>query len=153
MQKRLVRNRDDQMLGGVCAGIGSYLRIDPTWVRLFFVLLAFGEGVGVWLYLVLWLILPLEGSEEESNFEKNVRSGAQEISERARKLGKEVRSGGGPDQRTAWLIGVGMIVFGVVFLFDNLNPSWFSWFRFHLLWPTLLILAGLVILIRRSGGE
>jgi phage shock protein C len=151
MQKRLVRSRDDQMLGGVCAGIGGYLRIDPTWVRLFFVLLAFGEGVGIWLYLVLWLILPLEGNQESGSFEANVRDSAREITERARTMGKEIRSGEGPDQRTAWLIGVGMIVFGAVFLIDNLSPGWFSWFRFHLLWPSLLILAGLVILIRRSG--
>ncbi|MGD2163809.1 MAG: PspC domain-containing protein [Anaerolineales bacterium] len=150
MQKRLVRSRDDQMLGGVCAGIGDYLRIDPTWVRLFFVLLAFGESVGIWLYLVLWLILPLEGSEKDSSFESNVKNGAQEIAERARSLGTEIRSGSGPGHRTGWLLGAGLIVLGVVFLIDNLNPGWFSWFRFHLLWPSLLILAGLVILIRRN---
>jgi phage shock protein PspC (stress-responsive transcriptional regulator) len=150
MQRRLERSRADQLLGGVCAGIGDYLRIDPAWVRLFFVLLAFGEGIGVWLYLVLWLILPLEGSEKDSSFEKNVRSGAREIAERARNLGTEMRSGSGSDQRTAWLLGMGLIVFGFVFLIDNLNPGWFSWFRFRLLWPSLLILAGLVILIRRT---
>lgn len=138
------------MLGGVCAGMGAYLRIDPTWVRLFFVLLAFAEGIGVWLYLVLWLILPLAGRERENSFEDNVKRGAQEISERARNLGAGIRTGSGPDQRTSLLIGAGLIILGLVFLLDNLNPGWSAWFRFHLLWPTLLILAGVVILVRRN---
>lgn len=150
---KLMRSRTNQMLGGVCAGIGEYLRIDPTWVRLFFTLLAFGEGVGVWLYLALWLILPLEG-RKKSSFENNIRTGVQEITERARALGAEIRTGQhGPDKRSAWLIGTGLIMLGTVFLLDNINPGWFSWFRFHLLWPSLLILAGLVILIRRGGGD
>lgn len=138
------------MLGGVCAGIGDYLRIDPTWVRLFFVLLALGDGVGIWLYLVLWLVIPLEGIKGNPGFEKNVSRGAREIGARARSITHAIRSGGGPDQRTAWLIGVGLIVLGAMFLIDNLTPGWISWFRLHLLWPTLLILAGLVILIRRN---
>lgn len=149
MSKRLVRSRENRMLGGVCAGIGDYLRIDPTWVRLFFVLLVFGEGVGAWLYLALWLLLPLEGQEQGAGFENNVRSGAREISRRARDLGTELRAGDSHDQRTAWFIGAGLIMLGVILLVDNLNPGWFSWFRFHLLWPSLLIMAGLVILVRR----
>jgi phage shock protein PspC (stress-responsive transcriptional regulator) len=146
MHGRLERSRDDQMLGGVCAGIGDYLRVDPIWVRLFFVLLTVGEGVGIWLYLVLWLVIPLEGRGGKASFEKNVSRGAQEIGARARTLGQALRSGGGPDQRTAWLIGVGLIVLGAVFLIDNITPGWISWFRLHLLWPMLLILAGAIIL-------
>lgn len=150
MRKQLMRSTDDQILGGVCAGIGEYLLIDRTWVRLFFVLLAFGQGAGVWLYLVLWLIVPLEGGRAEAGFDENVRTGAEEISDRARMLAEGLRSGGGGDQRLVWMIGGGLIVFGIVILLDDFNPGWFSLFRPRILWPVLLILAGVVILVRRS---
>jgi len=55
----LYRNQNDKMIGGVCSGIGAYLKIDTTLVRVLFVLLAFGAfGTGVVLYIVLWAILP-----------------------------------------------------------------------------------------------
>lgn len=55
----LYRNQNDKMIGGVCSGIGAYLKIDTTLVRVLFVLLAFGGyGTGVVLYIVLWAILP-----------------------------------------------------------------------------------------------
>ncbi|MEY3350161.1 MAG: hypothetical protein RIQ50_272 [Bacteroidota bacterium] len=55
----LYRNQNDKMIGGVCSGIGAYLKIDTTLVRVLFALLAFGAfGTGVVLYIVLWAILP-----------------------------------------------------------------------------------------------
>jgi phage shock protein C len=58
--KRLFRSRTDMMLGGVCGGLAKYLNVDPTVVRLVFVLLLFIGGGGFWIYLVLWLITPVE---------------------------------------------------------------------------------------------
>lgn len=55
---RLYRNDSDKLLGGVCSGIANYLRIDPTIVRLVFALMVFGAGTGVFLYILLWIILP-----------------------------------------------------------------------------------------------
>ena len=46
------------MLGGVCGGLGELLDIDPTIVRLVFVLLALWGGSGALIYLILWLIAP-----------------------------------------------------------------------------------------------
>jgi phage shock protein C len=48
----------DRMLGGVCSGLAAGFRIDPLWVRVGFVLLAFLQGVGLVLYIVLWLVMP-----------------------------------------------------------------------------------------------
>ncbi|MEK6954199.1 MAG: PspC domain-containing protein [Candidatus Micrarchaeota archaeon] len=56
--KRLYRSRKDRILGGVCGGMGKYFGVDPVLVRLLFVLLAFGAGSGILLYLVAWLIVP-----------------------------------------------------------------------------------------------
>ena len=58
MARRLYRSRTDKMLGGVCAGLGELLDIDPTIVRLVFVLLTIWGGAGAVIYLVLWLIAP-----------------------------------------------------------------------------------------------
>jgi phage shock protein C len=58
--KRLYRSREDVMIGGVCSGIAKYLEMDPTVVRLVFVLLLFLSGAGFWIYVVLWVIMPVE---------------------------------------------------------------------------------------------
>jgi phage shock protein C len=58
--KRLFRSRTDVMVGGVCGGLAKYLNVDPTIVRLVFVLLLFIGGSGFWIYFVLWLITPVE---------------------------------------------------------------------------------------------
>lgn len=57
-QKRLYRDLDDAILGGVCSGIAAYLGTDTVWVRLVFALTIFFGGFGVILYLILWVIVP-----------------------------------------------------------------------------------------------
>ena len=58
MEKRLTRSTTDRMVAGVAGGLAEYLSIDPTLVRLIFVLLALAGGPGLIIYLVLWLIMP-----------------------------------------------------------------------------------------------
>lgn len=62
--KRLYRSKTDLMLGGVCGGLAKYLNVDPTIIRLVFVLLLFLGGGGFWIYLVLWIITPVEPMPE-----------------------------------------------------------------------------------------
>ncbi|HEY4288848.1 MAG TPA: PspC domain-containing protein [Puia sp.] len=56
--RRLYRAGNDKILGGVCAGLANYLRLDPAIVRIIFVLITFGWGAGPLLYIILWIILP-----------------------------------------------------------------------------------------------
>jgi phage shock protein PspC (stress-responsive transcriptional regulator) len=56
--RRLYRAGNDKILGGVCAGLANYLRLDPAIVRIIFVLITFGWGAGVLLYIILWIALP-----------------------------------------------------------------------------------------------
>lgn len=59
--KKLYRSSTDKMLAGVCGGLAQYFGIDSTVVRLIFALLVFfGVGSGVILYIILALIMPLE---------------------------------------------------------------------------------------------
>jgi len=58
--RRLSRAANDKVLGGVCAGIAHYMKIDPAVVRIIFALIAFGGfGFGILLYIILWIILPV----------------------------------------------------------------------------------------------
>jgi phage shock protein PspC (stress-responsive transcriptional regulator) len=63
--KRLYRIKDGAMLAGVCNGVAAYLNIDPTFVRLAFVLLLMVWGTGVLVYLVLAIVIPKARSPEE----------------------------------------------------------------------------------------
>ena len=56
--KRLYRSRENAMLAGVCGGIGEYFDIDPTIVRLAWVILGFCGGVGLWAYVIAAVIIP-----------------------------------------------------------------------------------------------
>lgn len=58
--KKLYRSRDDKMIAGVCGGLGKNLGIDPTILRLIFVLLALAGTSGIIIYGVMWLVVPLE---------------------------------------------------------------------------------------------
>jgi phage shock protein C len=58
--KRLYRSRDDRMIAGVCAGLAEYIDIDPTIVRLLFVLGLFAGGATFWAYLVMMMVVPEE---------------------------------------------------------------------------------------------
>lgn len=57
--KKLYRDIDSRVLGGVCGGIGAYLNIDAVWVRVIFALLIFfGLGIIIPIYILLWIIVP-----------------------------------------------------------------------------------------------
>ncbi len=59
-EKRMTRVEEGRMIAGVCAGLGRYLGLDVTIVRIIFVLLGLFAAGGVLLYLILWLIMPME---------------------------------------------------------------------------------------------
>jgi phage shock protein PspC (stress-responsive transcriptional regulator) len=58
-RKKLYRSRD-KMLGGVCGGIADYLGMDRSIVRIIFAALILAGTFGFWLYLLMWIIVPLE---------------------------------------------------------------------------------------------
>lgn len=57
-QKKLYRTRNDKKIAGVCGGLGRYFGIDPTVVRIIFLVLAVGYGSGLLAYLIVWLLTP-----------------------------------------------------------------------------------------------
>ncbi|MFH1004298.1 MAG: PspC domain-containing protein [Bacteroidota bacterium] len=64
-RRRIFRNPDDKVLGGVCGGIAAYFDFDVLWLRLLVVLLFFGFGSGLLIYIILWIIIPLAKTSAE----------------------------------------------------------------------------------------
>lgn len=66
MTRRLYRSSKDRMIAGVCGGLGEYLDIDPTLVRLLFVAAVLaGFGAGILIYAVLMFVMPLEENDAQ----------------------------------------------------------------------------------------
>jgi len=57
--KKLYRSRRDRMIAGVCGGLADYFGVDPTWVRLIFILFFFLGGSALLVYIIMWLIVPV----------------------------------------------------------------------------------------------
>ena len=57
MEKKLYRNMENKLIAGVCSGLGEYLKIDPTIIRLIWALIGL-SGAGLVAYLVAALIIP-----------------------------------------------------------------------------------------------
>ena len=58
MNKRLEKSSYDRKLDGVCAGVGHYLDIDPTVIRLLWVLFSLAGGSGILLYIIAAILMP-----------------------------------------------------------------------------------------------
>jgi phage shock protein PspC (stress-responsive transcriptional regulator) len=142
------------MIAGVCGGLSRYLGIDPTLVRIFFLLLGLANGgIAILIYFILWIVMPLEGQTTYSSFEEGVRNGASEMADRARNFGSDIGQTLRDRPRDVGLIiGASLIALGGVFLIDALNLSWLRWFNADLLWPALLIIGGLALLFRYTRG-
>jgi len=120
MEKRLYRSRTSSMIGGVCGGLGEYLNVDPTILRVVAVLLIFADGIGLIAYLIGWILIPRR-PEMEAEVVTAERS-----------------------ELSRLLPGLALIVIGLIFLVNNLIP----WFRFSYLWPVVLIVLGVAILLK-----
>lgn len=94
--KRLYRDGDNAILGGVCSGLGIYFSIDPLVFRLLFIALTLVNGVGILLYLIFWLAVPLAKTnvqklemQGESINLKNLEEALREKSQLLKEKGQE----------------------------------------------------------------
>jgi phage shock protein C len=61
-EKKLMRSTSNKMLAGVAAGVAKYLDLDPSLIRVAFVILALLGGPGILLYIILWIVMPEDTS-------------------------------------------------------------------------------------------
>ena len=141
--KRLTRSSTDRMLGGVCAGLGKYFAIDPTLARLIFILLFAAGGSGLFLYFVLWIIMP---SDDVVNPQPLT---GDEFGRRAQQMGNDLRQATSqPNPRIIQFLGIGLVLLGALYLVQNLHIPFLSWFNDALVWPLVLIVIGAILLSR-----
>lgn len=68
--RRLYRNPNDKMLGGVCSGIADYFGIDTVLVRLVFAIMFLTAGIGLLAYILAWIIIPVARTPQEMQYMK-----------------------------------------------------------------------------------
>ncbi|MFN3556550.1 MAG: PspC domain-containing protein [Bacteroidales bacterium] len=101
-EKRLYRDPDDKYIAGVAGGLGAFLNLDPTWIRVAFVVFTFVYGFGPLLYIILWIVVPKARTTAErlemrgekvnlSNIEKTIREEFDEIKDNLKEFSEETR--------------------------------------------------------------
>lgn len=96
--KRLYRDGDRAIIGGVSAGLGAYFNVDPLVFRVLFLAMLLAKGLGLLIYIILWLAMPLARTARQkmemrgepinlSNLEKNVKEEYQKVKENLAKKG------------------------------------------------------------------
>lgn len=128
-QRRLYRSQTNKFIAGVCGGIGEYLNVDVTIIRLVWVLLTLLGGSGIIAYIIAYFIIPVQPVEGIN-------------------LGQLVKS----DFSPARIFGIVLVVVGIIILLDNLEIlSFHHWW--HISWefmlPGILILIGIYFLTKR----
>ncbi len=146
--RRLYRSRNDRVIAGVCGGLGLQLGVSSLVFRVLFILLSSAGGLGVPLYLILWIIIP----DAREVFQAEERS-----------LGSQVTNPGSDTSRldesplpdwarepdrggnAEWpvLLGVVLVGLGLMILLRNLGL--FSWLR--ILAPVAVVALGIALLI------
>ena len=103
VKKRLYRDEDSKVLGGVCSGIGHYFGIDPVWLRIALLLMFFFAGTGFLLYIILWIAIPeakttaeklaMKGEKVDiNNISKAVKEEAEHLKKRMEKYGDDFKN-------------------------------------------------------------
>ena len=129
MNKKLFRSRSDSTIAGVCGGLGEYFNIDPTFLRIIFVLLIFADGIGIIAYIIAWIVMPQRPLEA---------------------AGVEPQEKNEPVKYGSWnkyIPGAILIALGVFFIVRE--HYW--WWHIERFWPVLLIIFGLFLVFRLGG--
>jgi phage shock protein C len=122
MENRLYRSKKDSVIAGVCGGLGEYFGIDPVILRIIAVILVLASGIGLLAYIIAWIAIPQRKDEEEMVEKKG--------------------------EANKYLPGLILVIVGLIFLLNNILP----WFRFDIIWPLVLVVLGIAILLKTSGG-
>jgi len=154
MEKRLYRSKSDRMIWGVCGGLAKYFDMDPTIIRVIAVLSIFLGSLGIWAYIILAIVVPLENSKAAEP-KDTIKENVEEMKETASELGRELRSTlagkeGDSEEiakvrhRRRSTLGIILIVLGILFLLGSFDLFW--WFRWSNLWPLVIVAIGALVI-------
>lgn len=128
------------VIGGVCGGLGKYFDIDVVLVRVIFVLLFFvgGGGVGLLLYIILWIAVPRE-TNYFAPFQTENDSGNPNV---AQENSKPAAAPSSRNNSAAYIIGMSLIALGCVILLRKLFFIGFAY-----LFPIGLMVVGMALIL------
>jgi phage shock protein PspC (stress-responsive transcriptional regulator) len=129
--RRLYRCRHDRRIAGVASGVAEFFDLDPTVVRVVWFLSIFFGGLGLFVYVAMALIVPLEPMTDVTPAEA-AGAGADPAAIAAAGHRHAARRSG----RWSLFFGYALILLGGIALVDALAPAWESW---HYLWPAFII--------------
>jgi phage shock protein C len=147
VNRRLYRCRHDQRVAGVASGVAEYFDLDPSLVRVLWILSFFLGGMGLLLYIAMAIIVPLEPEEgvaapgaeaADSTGQATVPSPTGWHTTPA--AHRHATRGSG---RATTLFGIVLILFGALALVDALLPAWADGGRF--LWPAFILGIGALL--------
>ena len=142
----IYRSETNKVIAGVAGGLGEYFNIDPTIIRIIFILLTIFGGSGLIIYVVLWLIIPSK-SQTVEHPQDTIRSNIEDMKSTTKTFAHSIRNpgAGGDNSKFWWAIII--IFLGFFFLMNNyglLEPL-----DLEKLWPIVLIIFGLAIILRK----
>lgn len=144
MREKLYRSRRVRVFGGVAGGLAQYFNIDPIIVRVLFVVVTFFNGMGLLLYIILWIVVPEEPFEVayQSKTEEQKKTEGQTVNDNTTNAWsaplESKKNGSG-----RIVAGIILIALGLIFFADR----FFLYFDFRDVIPVaLVILGGLLIL-------
>lgn len=146
MDRRLTRSRD-AMIGGVAAGLANWLNTDPALVRIVWaVLVPLTGGAALIAYIVAWIVVPEDprGTAGAAIAPVAGDASADAVPDETTAAPAEPRRT--DDNRAALYIGGGLVLIGLWFLVREYVPA----IRWDLVWPILLVGAGVLILVTAS---
>ena len=140
MRERLYRSRTERMFLGVAGGLAEWFDLDPSFVRVAFVLVTLAGGAGVLIYIALAIIVP----ERPEGVPIRPGVGTTAAAETGGDIGSAVpRTRRRDDGRGAVLFGAILIIAGAWFLLQQLIPA----LDLDRWWPAILIAVGLILLV------
>ena len=149
MPTRLTRDTQRGVFGGVAAGFGEYLDVDPVLVRLGLVLLAFVHGLGVLFYLACWFMLPRKEALAPAEVGAPPATGFTAVREAGERLAADVRAAAPEPAAAQMAVGSFLVLVGALWLAHNFDwLRWPWWLRLDTLWPLLLVALGLGLIAK-----
>jgi len=134
-KKKLERDTQNKVLGGVCSGLANYFDVDAALIRVLLTVLFFFGSMGFWLYVILWIVMPAAKTNVEM-------ASGQETDGASHAVMEEVNDNTQENKRSP-LFGLILIGIGAIGLFHRYVPR-FDW---QTLWPIMLIVLGIVLLL------
>lgn len=135
MKDKFYRSRKDRFIGGVAGGLAEYMNIDPVLVRVVFVLIIFFNGLGLLLYIILWIIVP------EAPFEMP-NMNPQSDNSSGNTVNFQTSSNAPHESKGRVIIGISLIVIGILFFAQSFLP----YFHVKDIFPITLIIIGIALL-------